>query len=101
MPREESKVLSFTDNRQDASLQAGHLNDFVQVAQLRAAIVQAMRQKPCSHLPRTRSNSIRGDETFGPRISSGRRWRRMHLEAAISKAGGPWKTFWSTGRSKT
>ncbi|MEX0741854.1 MAG: hypothetical protein WD079_03595, partial [Phycisphaeraceae bacterium] len=41
LPREESKALSFTDNRQDASLQAGHLNDFVQVAQLRSAIVEA------------------------------------------------------------
>ena len=28
--------LSFTDNRQDAALQAGHFNDFVQVVQLRA-----------------------------------------------------------------
>ncbi len=27
------KLLSFTDNRQDASLQAGHLNDFVQMTQ--------------------------------------------------------------------
>ena len=25
------KLLGFTDNRQDASLQAGHFNDFVQV----------------------------------------------------------------------
>ena len=41
---DECKVLSFTDNRQDASLQAGHLNDFVQVAQLRAAIVAAIEQ---------------------------------------------------------
>ena len=38
----EAKLLSFTDNRQDASLQAGHLNDFVQVAQLRAALVAAL-----------------------------------------------------------
>ena len=45
VPRNESKVLSFTDNRQDASLQAGHLNDFVQVAQLRAALVAAMANK--------------------------------------------------------
>jgi ATP-dependent helicase YprA (DUF1998 family) len=36
------KVLSFTDNRQDASLQAGHLNDAVQVVQLRGALVRAM-----------------------------------------------------------
>ena len=42
---EESKSLSFTDNRQDASLQAGHLNDFVQVALLRAGIVEAIRRQ--------------------------------------------------------
>lgn len=40
------KLLSFTDNRQDAALQAGHFNDFVQVIQLRAAIYQALRQAP-------------------------------------------------------
>ena len=32
---EARKLLTFVDNRQDASLQAGHFNDFVQVAQLR------------------------------------------------------------------
>jgi len=32
------KLLSFSDNRQDASLQSGHLNDFVEVGTLRAAI---------------------------------------------------------------
>ena len=44
LPRAEAKSLSFTDNRQDASLQAGHLNDFVQVALLRAGIVEAIRR---------------------------------------------------------
>ncbi|MBK9248806.1 MAG: hypothetical protein IPM69_11980 [Ignavibacteria bacterium] len=39
---EKQKLLSFTDNRQDASLQAGHFNDFVKVGQLRAAISQAL-----------------------------------------------------------
>lgn len=39
------KVLSFTDSRQDASLQAGHLNDFVQVALLRGALVRAIEQR--------------------------------------------------------
>lgn len=39
------KVLSFTDNRQDASLQAGHLNDFVQVALLRGALVRALERE--------------------------------------------------------
>ncbi|MFQ5455356.1 MAG: DEAD/DEAH box helicase [Nitrospirota bacterium] len=36
------KVMSFTDNRQDASLQAGHFNDFVQVGYLRGAIYRAL-----------------------------------------------------------
>ncbi|EIV91778.1 helicase family protein with metal-binding cysteine cluster [Frankia sp. QA3] len=35
------KLLAFTDNRQDASLQAGHFNDFVQVSLVRAALHQA------------------------------------------------------------
>ncbi len=39
------KLLSFTDNRQDASLQAGHFNDFVQVALLRSALHKATAQK--------------------------------------------------------
>ncbi|NLD74866.1 MAG: DUF1998 domain-containing protein, partial [Chloroflexi bacterium] len=39
------KVLSFTDNRQDASLQAGHLNDFVQVALIRSAIYKALQEQ--------------------------------------------------------
>jgi hypothetical protein len=43
--REEArKLLSFTDNRQDASLQAGHFNDFIQVALVRAALFRALTQ---------------------------------------------------------
>ncbi|NBO30979.1 MAG: DEAD/DEAH box helicase [Cyanobacteria bacterium WB6_1B_304] len=37
------KILSFTDNRQDASLQAGHFNDFVQTSLLRIALYQALQ----------------------------------------------------------
>lgn len=43
VPASAAKLLSFTDNRQDASLQAGHFNDFVQVAVLRAAIYRALQ----------------------------------------------------------
>ena len=39
------KILSFTDNRQDASLQAGHFNDFVQTSLLRASLNGAMQAK--------------------------------------------------------
>jgi superfamily II DNA/RNA helicase len=38
------KLLTFTDNRQDASLQAGHFNDFIQVALLRAALYKALQK---------------------------------------------------------
>ena len=42
-PLKEQKLMSFTDNRQDASLQAGHFNDFIQVVQLRSAIEKVLR----------------------------------------------------------
>jgi ATP-dependent helicase YprA (DUF1998 family)/rubrerythrin len=40
------KLLTFVDNRQDASLQAGHFNDFVQVVQLRGALYRAVAAHP-------------------------------------------------------
>lgn len=40
-PDEARKLLTFVDNRQDASLQAGHFNDFALVVQLRSAIYRA------------------------------------------------------------
>lgn len=42
----DQKLLSFTDNRQDAALQAGHFNDFVQVMHLRAGIHKALNGAP-------------------------------------------------------
>lgn len=41
-PAIQAKLLNFTDNRQDASLQAGHFNDFVQVGLLRGALRRAI-----------------------------------------------------------
>jgi hypothetical protein len=35
------KLLTFVDNRQDAALQAGHFNDFVQVSMIRGALYRA------------------------------------------------------------
>jgi len=42
LDKEEQKMLSFMDNRQDASLQAGHFNDFIEVGLLRWAVFQAV-----------------------------------------------------------
>lgn len=39
------KLLTFTDNRQDASLQAGHFNDFVHMSLLRSALYGALQKE--------------------------------------------------------
>ena len=43
---ETKKLLAFTDNRQDASLQAGHFNDFIQILLLRGALLAAIQSDP-------------------------------------------------------
>lgn len=43
IPEEKRKILGFTDNRQDAALQAGHFNDFLFVSLLRGAILRAVQ----------------------------------------------------------
>ena len=40
------KLLSFTDNRQDASLQAGHFNDFLSSVRLRSGVYYALENNP-------------------------------------------------------
>lgn len=40
---QDQKLLSFSDNRQDASLQAGHFNDFYATVRLRAALFNALQ----------------------------------------------------------
>ena len=42
LPPHSRKLLGFTDNRQDAALQAGHFNDFIFVSLLRSAMLAAM-----------------------------------------------------------
>ena len=42
IPETTRKLLAFTDNRQDAALQAGHFNDFIFVTLLRGAILAAL-----------------------------------------------------------
>lgn len=66
--KENQKLLSFTDNRQDASLQAGHFNDFLATIRLRSALHHALMANPngldihniheriCEHLDLKESN---------------------------------------------
>ncbi|MBL8377530.1 MAG: DEAD/DEAH box helicase [Burkholderiales bacterium] len=46
LSKDAKKVLGFSDNRQDAALQAGHFNDFVQVLLIRAALLSAIERAP-------------------------------------------------------
>jgi hypothetical protein len=46
---EARKFLVFSDNRQDASLQAGHFNDFVLVGLVRSALYQAAWGQQTKH----------------------------------------------------
>ena len=43
-PIQDQKLLSFTDNRQDAALQAGHFNDFIRIIRVRSAIYYALKE---------------------------------------------------------
>ena len=51
MPEHTRKLLAFTDNRQDAALQAGHFNDFIFVVLLRGAILAALKSIPHGSIP--------------------------------------------------
>lgn len=57
--KEKRKLLGFTDNRQDAALQAGHFNDFLFVSLLRGAILRAVLDAGEDGLP---------EEEFGLRV---------------------------------
>ncbi len=58
---EARKFLAFSDNRQDASLQAGHFNDFVLVALIRSALYRAAVDQTGGPLT---------DENLGPTVIS-------------------------------
>ncbi len=58
---ERRKLLGFTDNRQDAALQAGHFNDFLFVSLFRAATLAAVRATGPDGL---------GDDEFGRRVQA-------------------------------
>lgn len=60
---EARKFLAFSDNRQDASLQAGHFNDFVLVGLIRAALFRAVRE----HAQREPDEPL-SDDDLGRRV---------------------------------
>jgi hypothetical protein len=71
IPFEKRKLLSFTDNRQDAALQAGHFNDFLFVSLLRAATLVAVRNTGSTGL---------SDEEFGTKVQAALGFRPEKVE---------------------
>ncbi|MER8691909.1 DEAD/DEAH box helicase [Mesorhizobium opportunistum] len=61
VPQDKRKLLGFTDNRQDAALQAGNFNDFLFVTLLRAGLLAAVRAA---------GNEGLGEDEFGRRIQA-------------------------------
>ena len=59
IPEHKRKLLGFTDNRQDAALQAGHFNDFLFVSLLRAATLAAVKKAGDAGL---------GEDEFGAQV---------------------------------
>jgi len=77
---EARKLLSFTDNRQDASLQAGHFNDFVEVGLLRSALYRAASEAG--------EDGLRYDE-LGERVCGKLALQPEHYAADPGLKGGP------------
>ena len=65
VPADKRKLLGFTDNRQDAALQAGHFNDFLFVSLLRAATLAAVRKEGAGGACR---GGFRAPGAAGPRL---------------------------------
>jgi Lhr-like helicase len=82
------KLLTFTDNRQDASLQAGHFNDFVQVALLRAALYAALASAGELSFDRVAQEVVRAAGLEIPDIA-----RNPELDPHSSAAREVWEVF--------
>ncbi len=72
VPGEKRKLLGFTDNRQDAALQAGHFNDFVFVSLLRGAILRAVLDAGSEGMP---------EDEFGLRVVKGLGFTAVNKDA--------------------
>ncbi|GAA4080714.1 DEAD/DEAH box helicase [Nonomuraea soli] len=89
-PPEARKLLTFVDNRQDASLQSGHVNDFVLVTQLRGALCGAVREQPegLTHetLPQAVAGALSADPGSYSAVANPLTSMRMAIDKAFRRA---------------
>ncbi|WP_029011365.1 DEAD/DEAH box helicase [Azospirillum halopraeferens] len=74
VPEDKRKLLGFTDNRQDAALQAGHFNDFLFVSLLRGGILRAVLDA---------GNDGLSEDEFGLRVGRALGFTAANLPARI------------------
>lgn len=86
LPEGKRKLLGFTDNRQDAALQAGHFNDFLFVGLLRGAILRAVLDAGPAGL-REKDFGLKLAEALGftEANKAARRWWLQDPEAGVVK----------------
>jgi ATP-dependent helicase YprA (DUF1998 family) len=82
------KLLSFTDNRQDASLQAGHFNDFIHVSLLRTALHAALLQENELTFDRVAEAVVRASRLGLREIA-----KNADLDPQSPAAGDIWRAF--------
>ena len=82
------KLLTFTDNRQDASLQAGHFNDFVHVSLLRSALHAALTQHRELTFDRVSTEVVDHCGLLLRDVA-----RNIDIDAASSAAQDVWRVF--------
>lgn len=74
------KLLAFTDNRQDAALQAGHFNDFVHTVLLRGAMLAAVESAGAEGLTLDQAGSaIQKALGFDRQLTAGQLAKDSHL----------------------
>ncbi len=66
----DQKLLSFTDNRQDAALQSGHFNDFIRIVRVRSAVYQALKASGGSIHSKELGRKVREAMKLAPSIYS-------------------------------
>lgn len=80
VPTDKRKLLGFTDNRQDAALQAGHFNDFLFVSLLRGGILRAVLDA---------GNEGMTEDEFGLRVVKALGYTASNKEARIHWMSSP------------
>ncbi|MGV0721040.1 DEAD/DEAH box helicase [Mycolicibacterium elephantis] len=79
---EARKFLAFSDNRQDASLQAGHFNDFVLVGLIRSALFHAALTHQQENLDQPLTEDILGPKVAAALTSAGLKFFARDEETA-------------------